>query len=243
MMNAEVDVRAVLPSINVPTLVLHRAGDRFIDPRHSHYLAEHIPGARYVELAGDEAISFGAESAALLDEIEEFLTGARHAADADRILATVMFADIVDSTARAAELGDRRWREELALIEAAMGRELSRFRGRVVKTMGDSLLATFDGPARAIRCATAIRDGARAQFGIQMRSGLHTGEIEVIGNDVGGIAVHIGARVGATAAPGEVLVSGTVKDLVVGSGIRFEDRGERELRGVPGQWRLWAVAA
>jgi class 3 adenylate cyclase len=243
MMNADVDVRAVLPSINVPTLVMHRAGDRFIDPRHSRYLAEHIPGARYVELPGDEAISFGAESGALLDEIEEFLTGARHTVDADRILATVMFSDIVDSTVRAAELGDRRWREELGLVEAAMKRELSRFRGRAIKTMGDSLLATFDGPARAIRCATAIRDAAGVQFGLQMRSGLHTGEIEVIGNDVGGIAVHIGARVGANAAPGEVLVSGTVKDLVVGSGIRFEDRGERELRGVPGQWRLWAVAA
>jgi len=242
-MNADVDVRAVLPSIKVPTLVLHRSGDRFIDPRHSHYLAEHIPGAQYVELAGEDAITFGTDSESLLDEIEEFLTGARHAADADRILATVMFSDVVDSTARAVELGDRRWRDQLESLEAAMGRELARFRGRAVKTMGDGLLATFDGPARAIRCAAAIRDTASAQFGLQVRAGLHTGEIEVIGNDVGGIAVHIGARVGAHAAPGEVLVSGTVKDLVVGSGIRFEDRGEREPRGVPGPWRLWAVAA
>jgi class 3 adenylate cyclase len=242
-MNADVDIRAVLPSINVPTLVLHRAGDQFIDRRHSLYLAEHIPSAGYVELAGDEVISFGMDSELLLDEIEEFLTGARRPADADRILATVMFADIVDSTLRAAELGDRRWREELGSVEASMRRELSRYRGRAVKTLGDGLLATFDGPARAIRCATAIRDAASTQFGLQIRSGLHTGEIEVIGNDVGGIAVHIGARVGANAAPGEVLVSGTVKDLVVGSGIRFEDRGEQELRGVPGQWRLWAVAA
>jgi class 3 adenylate cyclase len=242
MMNADVDVRAVLPSIQVPTLVLHRAGDRFIDPRHSHYLAEHIPGARFVELPGEEAISFGMDSDPLLDEIEEFLTGARHALDGERILATVMFSDVVDSTVRAAELGDRRWRDQLELLEAAIRRELGRFRGRAVKTMGDGLLATFDGPARAIRCATAIRDAARAQFGLEVRSGLHTGEIEVIGQDVGGIAVHIGARVGANAGPGEVLVSGTVKDLVVGSEIRFEDRGEHELRGVPGQWRLWSVA-
>jgi class 3 adenylate cyclase len=243
MMNAQVDVRAVLPTIKVPTLVLHRAGDKFVDPRHSRYLAEHIPRARYVELAGDDVITFGAETRVLLDEIEEFLTGTRHAPDSERILATVMFSDIVDSTRRAAELGDRRWRELLESIESSVRRELDRFRGRAVKTMGDGLLATFDGPARAIRCATAIRDGARSQFGLDVRSGLHTGEVEVIGDDVGGIAVHIGARVGANAAPGEVLVSGTVKDLVVGSGIRFEDRGERELRGVPGQWRLWAVAA
>ena len=243
MMNAEVDVRAVLPTIQVPTLVLHRAGDKFIDVRHSRYLAEHIPGARYVELAGEEAISFGAETGPLLDEIEEFLTGARRASESERILATVMFSDIVDSTLRAAELGDGRWREELEAIESAVGRELIRFRGRAVKTMGDGFLATFDGPARAIRCATAIRDATRSQFGLEVRSGLHTGEIEVIGNDVGGIAVHIGARVGASAGPGEVLVSGTVKDLVVGSGIPFDDRGERELKGVPGVWRLWAVAA
>jgi class 3 adenylate cyclase len=243
MMNAEVDVRAVLPTIQVPTLVLHRSGDTLVDRRHSLYLADHIPGARLVELPGDEAISFGADSVPLLDEIEEFLTGARHTSDAERILATVMFSDIVESTQRAAELGDRRWRDLLEGIEASVGRELSRFRGRAVKTLGDGFLATFDGPARAIRCATAIRDGARAQFGLEVRSGLHTGEVEVIGNDVGGIAVHIGARVGAAAGPGDVLVSGTVKDLVVGSGIQFVDRGERELKGVPGTWRLWAVAA
>jgi class 3 adenylate cyclase len=242
-MNAQVDVRAVLPTIQVPTLVLHRTGDRFVDIRHSRYLAEHIPGARYVELPGEEALSFGEETVPLLDEIEEFLTGARHQADAERILATVMFSDIVDSTRRAAELGDRRWRDLLDSVGAAVGRELRRFRGRAVKTMGDGFLATFDGPARAIRCASAITETARSQFGLEVRSGLHTGEIEVIGDDVGGIAVHIGARVGATAGPGEVLVSGTVKDLVVGSGIDFEDRGERELKGVPGRWRLWAVAA
>jgi class 3 adenylate cyclase len=242
MMNAEVDVRAVLPTIQVPTLVLHRAGDTFIDIRHSRYLAEHIPGARLVEVPGEEALSFGSD-AAVLDEIEEFLTGARSASESERILSTVMFADIVDSTQRAAQMGDRRWRDLLESIEVAIVRELARFRGRAVKQMGDGFLATFDGPARGIRCAAAIRDAARSQFGVEVRTGLHTGEIEVIGDDVGGIAVHIGARVGASAGPGEVLVSGTVKDLVVGSGIEFEDRGERELRGVPGSWHLWAVAA
>lgn len=242
MMNAEVDVRAVLPSIKVPTLVLHRSGDKMIDIRHSRYLAEHIPGAKFVELPGDDALSFGPEAASELDEIEEFLTGARPAWRSERILATVMFSDIVDSTARAAEMGDRRWRDLLGSVEVEVGRELSRFRGRAVKTLGDGFLATFDGPARAIRCATSIRDTARARFGLEVRSGLHTGEVELIGDDVGGIAVHIGARVGSNAGPGEVLVSGTVKDLVVGSGIGFEDRGERELKGVPGRWRLFAVA-
>jgi class 3 adenylate cyclase len=241
-MNGQVDVRAVLPSIQVPTLVLHRTEDRLIDIRHSRYLAEHIPGARFVELPGEEALSFGSDADALLSEVEEFLTGDRKLPDAERILATVMFSDIVDSTSRAAELGDRRWRDLLESVEGSVERALERYRGRAIKTMGDGFLATFDGPARAIRCAAAIRDAARAQFGLEVRSGLHTGEIEVIGNDVGGIAVHIGARVGAIAGPGEVLVSGTVKDLVVGSGIAFEDRGERELKGVPGEWRLWSVA-
>lgn len=240
-MTAQVDVRAVLPTIRVPTLVLHRRDDQFVDLRHAQYLADHIPGARLVLLPGEDALSFGSDSAPLLDEIEEFLTGARSAADTERILATVMFSDIVDSTRRAAELGDRRWRDLLESITTTVARELNRFRGRAVKTLGDGFLATFDGPARAIRCAAAIRDAAQAQFGLEVRSGLHTGEVEVIGSDVGGIAVHIGARVGAQARAGEVLVSGTVKDLVVGSGIQFEDRGETELRGVPGTWRLWAV--
>jgi class 3 adenylate cyclase len=243
MMNAEVDVRAVLSTISVPTLVLHRSGERFIDVRHSRYLAEHIPAARYVELAGSEVFSFTHENDELLDEVQEFLTGVRHTPQQERVLATVMFADIVDSTRTAAELGDRRWREVLGSIEASVRRELSNYRGHAVKNLGDGFLATFDGPARGIRCATAIRETIRSQFGLEVRSGLHTGEIELIGGDVGGIGVHIGARVGSSAAPGEVLVSGTVKDLVVGSGISFEDRGERVLRGVPGQWRLWAVAA
>jgi class 3 adenylate cyclase len=243
MMNADVDVRAVLPSISVPTLVVHRMGDRFIDIRHSRYFAEHIPGARFIELQGAEVFSFGTEQDSLLDEIEEFLTGARQAPHPERVLATVMFSDIVGSTSAAAELGDRRWREVLGSIEDTVTRHLSNHRGRAIKSLGDGFLATFDGPARGIRCATAIRDAIRDQFGLEVRSGLHTGEIEVIGSDVGGIAVHIGARVGASAGPGEVVVSGTVKDLVVGSGIAFDDRGEHELRGVPGQWRLWAVAA
>jgi class 3 adenylate cyclase len=242
-MHSEIDVRPVLPSIQAPTLVLHRPGDEYIDIRHSLYLAEHIPGARMVELSGRDTLLFSGDQDALLAEVQEFLTGARHAPDPERILATVMFSDIVDSTRRASELGDRRWRDLLESLEDAVGRELMRFRGRAVKSMGDGFLATFDGPARGIRCAAAVRDTARAQFGVEVRSGLHTGEIEVMGNDVGGIAVHIGARVGAIAQGGEVLVSGTVKDLVVGSGILFEDRGEQQLKGVPGAWRLWAVAA
>ncbi len=240
--NGEIDVRAVLPSIQAPTLVLHRAGDAFIDIRHSRYLAEHIPGARYLELPGTDALSFGSESERLLDEVEQFLTGARKLPDPERILATVMFSDIVDSTRRAAELGDRTWRQLLETLEEVVAGELDRFRGRAIKTMGDGFLATFDGPARAIRCAVAIKQ-AMAEFGLDVRSGLHTGEIEVMGADVGGIAVHIGARVGAIAGSGEVLVSGTVKDLVVGSGIVFADRGEYKLKGVPGTWRLFAVEA
>jgi class 3 adenylate cyclase/pimeloyl-ACP methyl ester carboxylesterase len=242
-MHSETDVRPVLPSIQAPTLVIHRANDQFIDIRHSRYLAEHIPDSRMVELPGDSTLPFGSGEDELLGEVEEFLTGARKAPDPERILATVMFSDIVDSTRRAAEMGDRRWRGLLESIDGNIETELGRHRGRAVKKMGDGFLATFDGPARAIQCAAAIRDGARNGYGLEVRSGLHTGEIELLGNDVGGIAVHIGARVGALAAPGEVLVSNTVKDLVVGSGIEFEDRGEKELKGVPGSWRLWAVAA
>jgi class 3 adenylate cyclase/alpha-beta hydrolase superfamily lysophospholipase len=242
-MNSEVDVRAVLPTIQAPTLVLHRREDPFIDVRHSHYTADHIPGAKLVLLPGGSSLSFGGEAVTELDEIEEFLTGARHVDDTERILATVMFADVVDSTSTAARVGDGQWRDTLAALERVVGRDLMRFRGRAVKQMGDGFLATFDGPARAIRCATSIRDCAREEHGLQIRCGLHTGEIELIGEDVGGIAVHIGARVEALAQPGEVLVSGTVKDLVAGSGIAFEDRGEHELKGIPERWRLYAVAA
>jgi class 3 adenylate cyclase len=242
-MHSETDVRPVLPSIQAPTLVLHRASDQFIDIRHSRYLAEHIPDARMVELPGQGTLPFGSGQDELVGEVEEFLTGARHAPDPERILATVMFSDIVDSTRRAAEMGDRRWRGLLESIDGNIETELGRHRGRVVKKMGDGLLATFDGPARGIQCAAAIRDGALAGYGLEVRSGLHTGEIELLGTDVGGLAVHIGARVGALAGAGEVLVSNTVKDLVVGSGIVFEDRGEHELKGVPGAWRLWAATA
>jgi class 3 adenylate cyclase len=241
-MHSDTDVRPVLPSIQAPTLVAHRPGDKFIDIRHSRYIAEHVPGAKLVELPGAYTLPFGPGQEELLDHLEEFLTGARHAPDPERILATVMFSDIVDSTRRAAEMGDRRWRGVLESIDGSIDRALERYRGRAIKKMGDGLLATFDGPARGIHCATAIRDAAKDDFGLEMRSGLHTGEIELIGSDVGGIAVHIGARVEACAEPGEILVSGTVKDLVVGSGLEFLDRGEQELKGVPGAWRLWAVA-
>lgn len=240
-MHNEIDVRPVLPSIQAPTLVLHRPDDPRIDIRHSRYIADHVPDAKLIELPGKNMLPFGPGQDELVDDLEEFLTGARHAPDPERILATVMFSDIVDSTRRAAELGDRGWRGVLESMDRSIERELQRHRGRAVKKMGDGTLATFDGPARAIRCAAAIRDAARNNFGLEVRSGLHTGEIELIGDDVGGIAVHIGARVEACAAPGEVLVSGTVKDLVVGSEISFDDRGERELKGVPGAWRLWAV--
>ena len=240
-MQNEIDVRPVLPAIQAPTLVMHRPGDKNVDIRHSRYMTAHIPGARMVELPGEHTLPFGPGQDELFAEIEEFLTGARRAPDPERVLATVMFSDIVDSTSRAAALGDRRWRETLESLEGLVARHLISHRGRAVKTMGDGFLATFDGPARAIRCATAIRDVTREQFGLEVRTGLHTGEIEVIGSDVGGIGVHIGARILSTAGAGEVLVSGTVKDLVVGSGIEFEDHGEHELRGVPGRWRLWAA--
>jgi len=240
-MNGEIDVRPVLPSIQAPTLVLHRPDNSYVDNRHSLYLAEHIPGARRLELPGRHTLPFGPGQEAFVEEIEEFLTGARHVADSQRVLATVMFGDIVDSTARAAELGDQRWRQVLEGFNRAYERELGRFRGRTVKALGDGVLATFDGPARAIMCAAAVRAVARAEFGLELRAGMHTGEVEVMGQDIGGIAVHIAARVLTFARPGELVVSGTVRDLVVGSGIEFEDRGEHELRGVPGEWRLWAV--
>jgi class 3 adenylate cyclase len=241
-MNAETDVRIALPSIQAPTLIMHRTGDAFIDIRHSRYLAEHIPGAKLVELPGEQALAFGGGELSELSEIEEFLTGVRRHDDSERILATVMFSDIVDSTRAAAEMGDRQWRDTLETLEGSVGRELMRYRGRPIKKLGDGFLATFDGPARAIRCACSIRDLALDSCGLEVRSGLHTGEIELIGDDVGGIAVHIGARVEAAAQAGEVLVSGTVKDLVAGSGIAFEDRGEHELKGIPDRWRLFAVA-
>jgi class 3 adenylate cyclase len=237
----DVDVRAILPTIRVPTLVIHRRGDRVVNWRAGEDLASHIPGARYVELPGIDHVPWAGDADAVVGEAEEFLTGARTVAEPDRILATVMFTDIVGSTERASELGDARWRELLAAHHEAVRRELERFRGREVKTLGDGSLATFDGPARAIQCGQAIAETARAQE-LEVRIGLHTGEVEVIDDDVGGIAVHIAARVGALAAAGEVLVTSTVKDLVAGSGITFEDRGAQQLKGIPDEWRLYAAA-
>jgi class 3 adenylate cyclase len=239
-MNSEIDVRHVLPAIRVPTLVLHRSGDVTVDVAAGRYLAAHILGAKYVELPGDDHLPYVGDSEAILGEIEEFLTGVRPVAEPDRVLATVLFTDVVGSTELAARLGDRRWRDLLDAHHAAVRRELARFRGREVGTVGDGFLATFDGPARAIRCADAIGAAVRT-VGVEVRAGLHTGEIEIMGDDVGGIAVHIGARVAAEAGPGEILVSSTVKDLVAGSGLEFEDRGTRTLKGVPGEWRLFAA--
>ena len=239
-MNADFDVRHLLPAIRVPTLILHRPGELVFDAAGSRYMADRIPGARYVELPGIDHLPWVGEADATLDEIEEFLTGVRRAVEPDRALATVLFTDIVDSTGRAAERGDRRWRDLLDAHHAAVRRELARFRGREVGTAGDGFLAAFDGPARALRCAAAIV-GAVRPLGLEVRAGLHTGEVEPVGDDVAGIAVHIAARVAALAGPGEVLASGTVKDLVAGSGIRFADRGTHVLKGVPDVWRLFAA--
>ena len=239
-MNMAIDVRPILPAVRAPTLLLHRVGDAAIPVEHSRYMAERIPSVKYVELPGEDHLWWTGDADAILDEVEEFLTGARHAVEVDRVLATVLFTDIVGSTERAASLGDRRWRELLDAHHAVVRRELARYRGREVHTVGDGFLATFDGPARAVRCAGAISDTVR-QLGIEVRAGLHTGEIELMGNDVGGIAVHLGARVAAEARPGEVLVSSTVKDLVAGSGLEFDDRGAHILKGVPGEWRLFAA--
>ena len=235
----DTDVRHVLPTIRRPTLVIHRVDDRIVPVQHGRYLAEHIPGARYVELPRADHLWWN-EGDDILDEVESFLTGATADYEPDRVLATVMFTDIVDSTTRAAELGDRRWRDLVEEHDRLVRARLERYRGREVKSLGDGFLATFDGPGRAIRCASDLRDGVRG-LGLELRAGLHTGECELAGDDLRGIAVNIGARVGASAGPGEVLVSQTVKDLVAGSGVDFEDRGEHQLKGVPGSWRLYSV--
>jgi class 3 adenylate cyclase len=234
------DLRGVLASIRVPTLVLHRAGNRHIRVGHGRYLAEHISGAKYVELPGEDHLIIVGDTEALLGEIEEFLTGVRPLPESDRVLATILFTDIVTSTERAADFGDRRWKDLLDQHDTLIRRQLERHRGRLVKNTGDGILATFDGPARAIRCARAIVTGVKS-LGIEVRAGLHTGEIELRGDDVTGIGVNIAARVMDAAGPGEVVVSSTVKDLVAGSGLRFADRGVHELRGVSGGWRLFAV--
>ena len=238
-MYSEIDVSPILPTLHVPTLVLNRAQDSdFIEQ--ARYLAEHIPDAKYVELSGADHLWWVGDTDSMINEIEEFLTGARQTIEPDRVLATVLFTDIVDSTRRAAEIGDRRWHDLLDSHNAMMSKEINRFHGRAVKSTGDGFLATFDGPARAIRCALAISDESR-RAGLEIRAGLHTGEIELIGQDVGGIAVHIAARVLAKADANEVWVSRTIKDLVVGSGFAFRERGIYNLKGVPGEWRLFTV--
>jgi class 3 adenylate cyclase len=236
------DVRPLLPAVQAPTLVLYRRGDRFAGLPHAQYLAEHIADAKLVEVSGDDNLICVGDFDPDVEEIEEFLTGTRHAPETDRVLATVLFTDIVGSTERAAELGDREWRELLDRHDQVVRRQIERFRGREVKTIGDGFVASFDGPGRAVRCACAIRDAVRA-LGMEIRAGLHTGEIEVRGNDVAGMAVHICARVASCAGPDEVLVSGAIPPLVAGSGLLFEDRGDQELKGVPGTWRLYRAVS
>lgn len=238
-MNAEIDIRPILPTIRVPTLVLHRVGDPRVNVEAGRYLGHHIPGAKYVELPGENHIPFDITSH-LVDEVEEFLTGSRGEIEVDRVLSTVLFTDIVNSTKRAAELGDRQWRALLDRHDTAVRTQIGRFRGHEVKNLGDGFLATFDGPARAVRCAAAIA-GSVQPLGLTVRSGLHTGEIELNRDDIGGIAVHTAARVVAMAGPGETLCSSTVRDLVAGSGLRFEDRGRHALRGLPEEVHLYTV--
>jgi class 3 adenylate cyclase/pimeloyl-ACP methyl ester carboxylesterase len=242
-LTSELDVRAVLPTIRVPTLVVHHADDPILLPARGTYIADHVPGATYVELPGRNGYHFVEPGwRASFQEVAQFLTGQQPEVADDRVLATVLFTDIVDSTSRAAAIGDRDWRALLDAHDAVVRSQLARFRGREVNTSGDGFLAMFDGPQRAIRCAIAIRDAVQA-LGIQVRAGLHTGECEIRGDDIGGIAVHIGAPVSALAGPNDVLVSSTLRDLVIGSGLEFQERGVHELKGVPGEWRLFAVAA
>ena len=236
-------MRAVLPALSVPTLILQNSDDVFSPPTYGKHIADHVGGATYVELPGRNfyhTVEPGWRSS--FREIAEFLTGQQADVADDRVLATVLFTDIVDSTRRAAEMGDRDWHALLDAHDTIVRSQLNRFRGREVNTSGDGFLATFDGPQRAIRCTMAIRDAVQA-LGIEVRAGLHTGECEVRGDDIGGIGVHIGARVSALAEANEVLVSSTLRDLVIGSGLEFEERGAHELKGVPGEWRLFAVAS
>lgn len=244
-MNSETDARPVLPSIHIPTLIVHRVGDRNCDVRNALFAAEQIPGAVYVELPGEDHLPWVGDSEAIVEEIERFLTGIWESGgweepEPERVLSTVMFTDIVGSSERAASLGDRAWRELLGNHHTVVRRELARFRGREMDAAGDGFFASFDGPARAIRCACAIVE-SMPELGLEVRAGLHTGECELMDDKVAGIAVHTGARVASHAQPGEVLVSSTVKDLVAGSGLAFEDRGAYDLKGIPGEWRLYAV--
>jgi class 3 adenylate cyclase/pimeloyl-ACP methyl ester carboxylesterase len=238
----QIDIRDILPTISVPVLVLHRSGDSVFVVEHGRFLGDHIPGARYVELEGDDYAWWSGDGDAVVDEIGAFVTGAPPPRVPDRVLASVLFTDFVDSTRRAVEMGDSRWRQLLDRHDALVTHELGRFAGHQVRATGDGILATFDGPARAVRCACAIRDSVRS-IGVELRSGVHTGEIDLRGSEISGIAVHIGQRVQAKAGPGEVFVSQTVTDLVAGSGLQFDERGEHELKGVPGRWRLFAVRA
>jgi class 3 adenylate cyclase len=239
-MNIEVDTRAILPAIRVPTLILHRSGDRLIPCEAGRYMARQIAAARFVELPGDDHIAWIGDTEPLLAEIQEFLTGERPVLEADRVLATIMFVDIVQSTQRATAIGDSRWRDLVGNYQQQVGKEVARLGGRVVNTAGDGVFAIFDGPARAIKCARAVRDVV-GTLGLAIRSGIHTGECVIEGNDVTGVAVHIGARVAARANPGEILLSSTVKDLIAGSRIECSDRGSHVLKGVAGRWRLFAV--
>lgn len=239
-LNTAIDVRAILPTIRVPTLVLHRTGDKMVPIDAGRYVAGEIPGARFVELPGADHLTFVGDAEAFASEVQEFLTGVRPIPELERVLTTVLFADIVGSTERAAALGDRAWHELLSAFRVVMRAQLDRFRGHEVDTAGDGFFATFDGPARAIRCALAARDAVRS-LGLEIRCGLHTGEIELASDHVAGIAVHIGARIMGLASAGEVVVSSTVKDLVLGSGIGFADRGTHQLKGVPDAWRAFVV--
>jgi pimeloyl-ACP methyl ester carboxylesterase len=241
-MNAEIDVRAALPAVRVPTLILHRTGDRVIPVEASRYMAERIEGARLVALPGDDHLPWVGGAEQVIGEIEEFLTGIRAGPRPDRVLLTVLFTDIVGSTERAAQMGDRAWRERLAEHHAMARQEMARWRGREINTAGDGFFAVFDGPARAIRCALALHQRLSG-IGISIRAGLHTGEVTMSDDDVSGLAVHIGARIAACALAGETLVSSTVKDLVVGADLSFADRGITALKGVPGEWRLYAASA
>jgi class 3 adenylate cyclase len=241
-MNQEIDISGVLSAIRVPTLVIHRTEDTAVSVAAGRYLAQHIPGARLAEFAGADHLPYIGESADdIADEIEEFVTGSRPDVEPDRVLATVLFTDIVGSTKRASDLGDRRWRTLLDQHDDLVRQEISRFRGREVKSLGDGFLATFDGPARAVRCATAIAEAVKA-LGLEVRCGVHTGEIEIKGEDIGGIAVHIAARIAALAEGGQVLVSRTVRDLVAGSNLRLEERGAYALKGLSESMPLLAVA-
>jgi class 3 adenylate cyclase len=240
-MNREIDVRHILPATRVPTLILHRTAEHVIDVEHARYMARRIPGAKLVELPGEDHMAWFGDQGAILGEVEQFLTGSRHAYEPERVLATVLFVDMAGSTAQAAKLGDNSWRELLETFYARVREVLQQYRGREINTAGDGFLATFDGPARAVRCAIAIRDAVRSLH-VEVRCGLHTGECELVGSDIAGIAVHTGARVAAIAAPGDVLVSQTVRDLVAGSGLVFEDHGTYTLKGVPNEWRLFRAA-